>query len=152
MPMGWVMFFIGLVLPPAIGWWLILRRRADLPLSLLGLAALPMLVWATSLGAKIGPCHVGTCVSSTQHDRLAFAIAGIAVVAVSFGLLAVGQRLAGGIAVALGEVLGAVGVQKIDTAMLVALLILAAAAVAYIVFVTSSAREETRVPDFPPST
>ena len=67
------MLFIGIALPVPIGIWLIRSRRADLLLSLLGLAALPLIVWGASLGAKIGPCKVDGCMSSTQHSRLVFA-------------------------------------------------------------------------------
>jgi hypothetical protein len=148
--MGWLVFFIGLGLPVAIGWWLLVRRRADAPLSLLGLISLPILVWAAAIGAKIGPCKVGNCVSSTQHDRLVFAIVALALLVVAFGLLAYHQQLAGGSALVLAEVVGAIGVQKIDTTELITLLVIGAAALAYLLLVNARARAESRVPDFPP--
>jgi hypothetical protein len=148
--MGWVMFFVGLVLAPLIGWYLIGRRRADLPLTLLGLASVPMIVWGASLGAKIGPCKVGDCMSSGQHSRLVLVLVALGLLAVAFVLLALHRQLAGGGVLVVAEAVGAVGVQRVDTTALVALFLLGGAALLYLALTYAAQREATRVPDFPP--
>lgn len=144
------MLFVGLALPVPIGAWLIRGRRADLLLSLIGLASLPVLVWAGSLGAKIGPCEVGTCMSSSQHSHLVFALVALAVLLVSFGLLAVKQTRAGGAALVVSQLVGAFSVTTTDTASTVMLVIFALAAAGYLVAGYIAEREARRVPDFPP--
>src|SRR3954468_1295736 len=46
---GWVMLFVGLALPVLVGWLVIGKAHADVPLSLIGLTSLPLLVWGSSL-------------------------------------------------------------------------------------------------------
>jgi hypothetical protein len=145
------MFFIGLLLPLPIGRYLIRKARADLPLSLLGLASLPVLVWAASLGAKIGPCKVDGCMSSAEHSRLVFAIVAVVILLVAFGVLAVHQRMAGGGLLVVAELVGAFSIARVDTAVVVTLLMIAAAAAGYLVVQYTLAREATQVPDFPPA-
>jgi hypothetical protein len=149
--MGWLMLLVGLLLPPLVGWWLIGRRRADVPLSLLGLASLPLLVWAGAIAANVGPCDVGACVSSSQHSRLVLALVALAIVAVAFGLLGTGRLLAGGAALAVAEVVGAIAIKPIDTTSFVALLLIAAAALGYLVVAYTGRREVAKVPDYPPA-
>lgn len=144
------MFFVGLVLPPLIGWYLIGRRHADLPLTLLGLASVPMIVWGASLGAKIGPCKVGDCMSSSEHSRLVLVIVALGLLAVAFVLLGLRQQFPGGGMVVVAEAVGAIGVQRVDTTALVALFIVGAAALLYLVLTYAAQRESARVPDFPP--
>jgi hypothetical protein len=144
------MLAVGLLLAPLIGWWLITRRRADLPLSLLGLTSLPVLVWAGSLGAKIGPCDVPSCMSSAEHSRLVLALVALGILLVVLGLLGAHQPLAGGAALIVADVLGAFSIARTDTAILVMLIIFAAAAVGYLVSVYVARREALRVPDYPP--
>src|SRR3954464_4113816 len=108
------MLFVGLLLPLPIGAWLIRGRRADLPLSLIGLASLPVLVWAGSLGAKIGPCDVPGCMSSDQHSHLVFSLVALGLLLVSFGLLAVKQTRAGGAVLVLSLLVAAFSMTRTD--------------------------------------
>ena len=144
------MLFIGIALPVPIGIWLIRSRRADLLLSLLGLAALPLIVWGASLGAKIGPCKVDGCMSSTQHSRLVFGIVALVILLVAFGLLAYRYVRAGGAVLVVAEVVGAYSMTKTDTAAAITLLAFALAAAGYLLASYLSAREAGQVPDFPP--
>jgi hypothetical protein len=145
-----VLFFVGLVLPVPLGAWLIRKRRADLPLSLIGLASLPVLVWAGSLGAKIGPCDVGSCMSSAQHSRLVFGLVALGIIAVAFILLALKQMMAGGGVLVVAELVGAFAMTRTDTAAAVMLLLFALAAGGYMLGSYLAVREAKRVPDFPP--
>lgn len=148
--MGWLLFSIGLIAPVLVGWWLLGKRRANPLLSLLGLASLSLIVWAAALGAKIGPCKVGPCISSTQHSRLVFAIVALAILLVAFGLLAFGRVMLGGGALAVALLVGAYGNTKTDAAAAIMLLAFAMGAAIYLLVQYLLAREETRVPDFPP--
>lgn len=143
------MLVVGLVLPLLIGWWLVTRRRADLPLTLIGLASLPMLVWGGALGAKIGPCGVPDCMTSAQHSRLVFMLVAVGILLVAFALLAAQQLVAGGLVMVAAEVVAALGVKRVDTTAFVGLLILAGAAAGYLLLRYLRARAEARVPDFP---
>jgi ABC-type Na+ efflux pump permease subunit len=147
---GWLVFFIGLLAPVLIGWWLIGKRRANPLLSLLGLASLSVLVWAAALGAKIGSCKVGSCISTTQHNRLVFAIVALAILLVAFGLLAVGRMMLGGAALVVALLVGAYGNTTTDAVAAIMLLVFALGAAAYVLVQYLVAREERRVPDFPP--
>ena len=144
------MLFVGLLLPLAIGAWLIRARRADLLLSLIGLASLPVLVWAGSLGAKLGPCKVGNCMSSGQHSHLVIALVALGILLVSFGLLAVKQTRAGGAALVVALLVGAFSMTRTDTAAAVMLVIFALAAAGYLLAAYIAERDARRVPDFPP--
>ena len=144
------MLFVGLVLPLAIGAWLIRGRRADLLLSLIGLASLPVLVWAGSLGAKLGPCKVGNCMSSGQHSHFVIALVALGILLVSFGLLAVKQTRAGGAALVVALLVGAFSMTRTDTAAAVMLVIFALAAAGYLLAAYIAERDARRVPDFPP--
>jgi hypothetical protein len=147
---GWVLLFAGLLVPLAIGAWLIRSRGADLLLSLLGLASVPVLVWAGSLGAKIGPCKVGNCMSSGQHSHLVIGLVALGILLVSFGLLAVKQTRAGGAVLVVSQLVGAFSMTRTDTAAAVMLLIFALAAAGYMLATYLAEREARRVPDFPP--
>ena len=144
------MFFIGLIVPLPIGYLLIRKLHGDLPLSLLGLASLPVLFWGGSLGAKIGPCDVGDCMSSGQHSHLVISLIALGILVVSYVVLAYGQMVAGGIVLVVAQLVGAFGMTRTDTAAAVMLLILAAAAAGYLIFTYLAAREAKRVPDYPP--
>jgi hypothetical protein len=149
--MGWLMLVVGLALPPLIGWWLLTRWRADVPLTLIGLVSLPMLVWGGALGAKIGPCDVPDCMTSSEHRGLVLVLVALAILLVAFALLAAQQLVAGGLVLAAAEVVAAIGVKRVDTTMFVALLVLAALACGYLLLRYVRARAEARVPDFPPA-
>jgi ABC-type Na+ efflux pump permease subunit len=147
---GWLAFFIGLVAPVPIGWWLIGKRRANALLSLLGLASLSVIVWAAALGAKVSSCKVGSCISSSQHNRLVIAIVALAILLVAYGLLAVGRTMLGGGTLAVALLVGAFGNTKTDTAAAIMLLVFAIGAAIYVLVQHVVARDEQRVPDFPP--
>jgi hypothetical protein len=148
--MGWVLLFIGLLLPPLIGWLLIRRFRADLALTLLGLASLPVLFWGFALWTKIGPCKVGSCLSSGEHGRLVFAIAALVVLLAAFALIAAKNVLAGGAALVLAEALGAVSLARIDNTATIMIILIGLAAAGYLaVFRSGLARTQT--PDYPPA-
>jgi hypothetical protein len=146
------MLFVGLALPLVVGWWALGKTKADRALVLLGLVSLPLLVWAASLGLKIGPCDVPECMSSTQHSHYIFSIIGLVVVLAGFVVLSREQRVAGGILVVIGQLLGAYSMIHTDTASLITFLILAAAAGGYLYVRYRLAHEaDSRVPDFPPT-
>ncbi len=148
--MGWFLFFVGLVVAPLAGWFLIVKRRADLLLTLLGAASIPPLVWGASLGAEIGPCGVPDCMGSAEHSRLVLSIPALALVLVALGLLAAGRLFAGGGVLVVGEALGGFSTQRTDTAVLVALFLLGAGALVYLAILYFGQRDELRVPDYPP--
>jgi hypothetical protein len=145
------MLFVGMLVPLPLAWYLIAKARADLLLSLLGLISLPLLIWGASLGAKIGPCEVGDCMSSTQHSHLVVAIAALVILAVAFFLLARHMVYPGGIALVVAELVGVYSMLKTDAAAAFTFAILAAGAAAYLGARYSAAREAARVPDFPPA-
>ncbi len=145
------MLFVGFLLPVPVAWWLIGKARADLLLSLIGLTSLPLLVWGGALGAKIGPCDVGDCMSSTQHSHLVVAIVALVILAVAFVLLARSQQMIGGGVLVLAELVGAYSMLKTDAAAAITLLFFAAGAAAYLYVQYRLAHEATRVPDFPPA-
>jgi hypothetical protein len=144
------MLFVGLLAPVLIGWWLLGKRRGNALLSLLGLAGFPLIVWGASLGAKVGPCDVPDCMTSTQHSQLVFSIVSLVIVLAAFGLLAWHRATAGGIVLIVGLAVGAYSLAKTDLAGLITLLALAAGAAAYLLIVYFTDREAKRVPDFPP--
>jgi hypothetical protein len=145
------MLFVGILLPVLGAWWLLGRVHADLALSLIGLTSLPALVWAGSLGAKIGPCKVGDCMSSTQHSHLVIAIVAFVLVLVSFVLLSMSRQLLAGAVLIVSQLVGAYSMLKTDTAAAVMLLVFAALAAVYVAYRLAAQRDETRVPDFPPA-
>jgi len=144
------MFFVGLVLPLPIGVFLIRIRRADLPLSLIGLVSVPVLTWGAALGLKIGPCDVGDCMSHTQHDHLVIAIVAFGLLIAAFAVLAFVGKTAGGGLLIVAQLVGAYSMIKTDTAAAVMLLILAVAAAGYLIAGYVAEREAQRVPDYPP--
>jgi hypothetical protein len=144
------MLFVGLLLPLPIGAWLIRARGADLFLSLIGLASLPVLVWGGSLGAKIGPCDVPSCMSSGQHSHLVISLVALGILLVSFGLLAVKQTRAGGAVLVLSLLVAAFSMTRTDAVASVMFLIFALAAGGYLLATYLAERDATRVPDFPP--
>jgi len=144
------MFFVGLVLPVPIAFFLIRIRRADLPLSLIGLASLPVLTWGAALGLKIGPCEVGPCMSHTQHTHLVIAIVAFGLLIAAFAVLAFVGKVAGGGVLIVSQLVGAYSMLKTDTAAAVMLLLFAAAAAGYLIAGFMAAREAQRVPDYPP--
>jgi hypothetical protein len=145
------MLFIGLLVPIPVGYLLIGRRRADVPLSLIGLTSLPLLVWGASLGASIGPCSVPSCVSHTEHSRLVVSIAALGILLIAFVLLGLRRFWPGGIVLVAAELVGAYSMIKTDTAIVITLLILAGLAAGYLIYRSMDELEESRVPDFPPS-
>ena len=145
------MFFVGLALPVVVGSWLIGKAHADVLLSLLGLTSLPLLVWGSSLGAKIGPCDVPTCMSSTQHSHFVISIVALVIVGGGFVALAMGRRMIGGLIVALGQFVGAYSMLKTDTASAITFIILGLAALGYLYVQYRLEHEADRVPDFPPA-
>jgi hypothetical protein len=145
------MLFVGILLPVLGAWWLLGRVHADLALSLIGLTSLPALVWASSLGAKIGPCKVGDCMSSTQHSHLVIAIVAFVLVLVSFALLSMSRPLIGGVVLIVSQLVGAYSMLKTDTAALAMLLVFAALATVYVAIRFTTQRQAGRVPDFPPA-
>jgi hypothetical protein len=150
--MGWVMLFVGLLLPVPIGLWLIGKRHANVPLSLIGLVSLPLLIWAASLAAKIGPCDTGgadPCMSSSEHSRLLFSLPALALLLVAFGLLAFWRLVPAAAAMIVGLILAAISVTKTDTPIAITFAVLAAGAAAYLVSVYAG-RETSQVPDYPP--
>jgi hypothetical protein len=148
--MGWVMMFVGLILPVFVGGWLIGKRRANVVLSLLGLIALPLVLWSASLYLKIGPCGVPDCMTSSEHSRLVLSIPGIVLLVGSYALLATKRDTAGVAALVLGFVLCAIGVAKTDKTITITLVILAVAAIGYVAYGYAN-REESQVPDYPPA-
>lgn len=144
------MLFVGLFAPVLIGWWLIGKRRANTLLSLLGLAGLPVIIWGASLGAKVGPCDVPDCMSSTQHSHLVVAIVSLVLVLGSFGLLAIGRSMLGGVLLTVALLVGAYSMASTDLAALIMLVAFAFGAAAYVFIVWWTDREAQRVPDFPP--
>jgi hypothetical protein len=146
------MLFVGFLVPVPIAWWLIAKTRADIPLTLIGLTSLPLLVWSASLGAKVGPCDVPDCISSTQHSHLVVSIAGLVVVLAAFVVLSTGRRMAGGLLLTAGQLVGAYSMLKTDRASAITFLILGLAAASYL-FVQYRLAHEARgvVPDFPPA-
>jgi hypothetical protein len=145
------MLFVGLFLPIPVGYLVIGWRHADVPLSLFGLTSLPLLVWGASLGASIGPCGVPSCVSHTEHSRLVISIAALVILVVAFVLLGLQRFWPGGIVLVVAELVGAYSMIKTDTAIVITLLILAGSAVGYLIYRSMDELEESRVPDFPPS-
>lgn len=145
------MLFVGLLVPVLVGSWLIGKAHADLPLSLIGLTSLPLLVWGSSLGAKIGSCDVPTCMTSTQHSHLVISIVALVIMAAAFVALSRGQQMVGGLIVALGQFVGAYSMLKTDAASAITFLILGAAALGYVFVQYRLAHEAQRVPDYPPS-
>jgi hypothetical protein len=144
------MFFVGLVLPVPVGVWLIRMRRGDLPLSLIGLASLPVLTWGAALGLKIGPCKVGPCMSHTQHNHLVISIVAFVLLIVAFAVLGLVNKTAGGGVLIVAQLVGAYSMLKTDAAAAVMLLIFAAAAAGYLIAGYMATREAQRVPDYPP--
>lgn len=144
------MLFVGFLAPVPIAYWVIGKRRADVTLTLLGLTALPMLVWGASLGAEIGPCSVPDCMSSSQHDQFVITIVSLVLVLGAFGLLATGRVQLGGIVLVIGQVVGAYSMTKTDVVITVTLIVLAVAAAAYVIYRRGEALETPRVPDYPP--
>jgi hypothetical protein len=148
---GWAFFFIGLVIPVPIGYWLLRKRRADVPLSLVGLATLPVIFWGASLGAKIGPCGVPDCMSHTQHNHLVWSIASLVILGAAFVVLAMHRKMIGGCVMIVGELVGAYSMLKTDVAAAVMILIFAASIGIYVGGNYLVEREEKRgIPDFPP--
>lgn len=147
---GWLLFFVGLVAPVVIGWWLIGKRRANTLLSLLGLASLPVAIWGASLGAKIGSCGVPDCMSSTQHNHLVITIVSLVLVLASLGLLATRRTLLGGLLLTVALLVGAYSMLHTDSAALVMLLVFAGGTAAYVFIGWLAEREAARVPDYPP--
>jgi hypothetical protein len=146
-----VLLVVGIVVTPLAGWLLLSRFRADLALSLLGVAALPVLVWAASLGAELGPCGVPDCMSSAQHSQLVVSIVALVILVGSFVLLALGHVQWGGIVLTIAQLVGAFSLLKTDLAASVMLIIFAALAASYVTYQFLSSRETTRIPDFPPT-
>jgi|SRR5689334_24629852 hypothetical protein len=145
------MFFVGLVLPLPLGAWLIRKRRADLPLSLIGLASVPVLLWGAALGAKIGPCKVGPCMTHTQHSHLEVAIAAFVILLVAFGVLGqLHQKFAGGGVLIVSQLVGAYSMLKTDVAAAVMLVLFALSAGGYLLGNYLADKDAKRVPDFPP--
>jgi hypothetical protein len=147
---GWLLFFIGLIAPVLIGWWLLGKRGANPLLSVLGLASLSLMIWAASLGAKIGSCKVGDCMSSTEHNRLVISIVALAILLVGFGLLAFGRTMLGGGALLVALLVGAYGTTKTDIPAAIMLLLFALGTAVYLLVQYLAARDAARVPDFPP--
>jgi hypothetical protein len=147
--MGWVMFLLGLALPVPIGAFLIGKRRANLPLTLLGLIALPLVLWSASLYLKIGPCGVPDCMTSSEHSQLVLSVPGLVFLVGGYVLLAVRQTWAAGAALILSFILTALGVAKTDRTVTVTLFILAAAGIGYMINLYMN-REDMTVPDYPP--
>jgi len=145
------MLFIGLLVPIPAGYLLIKWRRADVPLTLIGLTSLPLLIWGASLGAKIGPCDVPECMSKTEHSHLVISIVALAILVIAFVLLALRQFWPGGIVLVIAELVGAYSMIKTDTPITVTLIILAAAAAGYLLARYLAIREAARVPDYPPA-
>jgi uncharacterized membrane protein YbjE (DUF340 family) len=143
------MLFVGLLLPLPIGTWLI-RRRADLFLSLVGLASVPVIVWSASLGAKIGPCDVPSCMSHTQHSHLVLAIVALVILLGSFVALAMHQRTIGGSLLVVAELVSAYSMLKTDAAAVVMHVIFGLSAAGYLLGNYLADRDAKRVPDFPP--
>lgn len=149
--MGWVFFFLGLVIPLPIGYWLLRTRRADVPLSLVGLATLPVIFWGASLGAKIGPCGVPDCMSHTQHSHLVVAIAALVILAGAFVVLGMHRKMIGGAVLIVAELVAAYSMLKTDLAAAVMLVIFAASCGIYVGGNYLVEREDKRgIPDFPP--
>ena len=146
------MFAVGLVAPVLIGWWLIGKRHANTLLSLLGLAALPVIIWGASLGAKVGPCGVPDCMSSTQHSHLVVAIVSLVLVLGSCALLAIGRSTLGGVLLTVALLVGAYSMAGTDLAALIMLVVFALGAAAYVFIVWWTDRAAARVPDYPPVT
>jgi hypothetical protein len=142
--------FIGLLVPLPIGIWLIRTRRADVPLSLVGLASLPVIVWGAALGAKIGPCDVPSCMSHTQHSHLVWSIVALGILAVAFVILGMHRKMFGGGVLIVAQLVAAYSMLKTDVAAAVMILIFAASVGIYVGGNYLVEREEKRVPDFPP--
>lgn len=147
--MGWVMFLLGLALPVPVGMFLIGKRRANLPLTLLGLVALPLVLWSASLYLEIGPCGVPDCMSSTEHSRLVLAVPGLVLLVAGYVLLAIRQTWAAAASLILSFLLTGIGVAKTDRTVAVTLFILTAAGIGYLVHMYTS-RADMTVPDYPP--
>jgi hypothetical protein len=146
------MLFVGLALPVLVGWLVLGKAHADVPLSLIGLTSLPLLVWGSSLGAKIGPCDVPTCMTSTQHSHFVISIVALVIVAVGFVALTRAPRVVGGLIIALGQFVGAYSMLTTDTASAITFIILGVAALGYLYVQYRLEHEADRVPDFPPAT
>jgi hypothetical protein len=143
------MFLIGLALPVPIGMFLIGKRRANLLLTLLGLVALPLVLWSASLYLKIGPCGVPDCMSSSEHSQLVLSVPGLVLLVAGYVLLAIRRTWAAGAALILSFLLTAIGVAKTDRTVTVSLCLLAATAIGYLVYLYAN-RVDTTVPDYPP--
>jgi hypothetical protein len=143
------MFLIGLALPVPIGMFLIGKRRANLVLTLLGLVALPLVLWSASLYLKIGPCGVPDCMSSSEHSQLVLSVPGLVLLVAGYVLLAIRRTWAAGAALILSFLLTAIGVAKTDRTVTVSLCLLAATAIGYLVYLYAN-RVDTTVPDYPP--
>ena len=148
--MGWVMFLVGLVLPVPVGMFLIGKRRANIWLTLLGLVALPLVLWSASLYLKIGPCGTPDCMTNSEHSRLVLSVPGIVLLVGGYALLAIKQTYAGGVSLILSFLLTGVGVAKTDSTITVTFAILAAAAAGYLIHLYIN-RVDTTVPDYPPA-
>ena len=146
------MLFVGLALPVLVGWLVIGKAHADLPLSLIGLISLPLLWWGSSLGAKIGPCEVPTCMTSNQHSHFVISIVALVIVAVGFVALTRAPRIVGGLIIALGQFVGAYSMRPTDTASAITFIILGLSALGYLYVQYRLEHEADRVPDFPPAT
>jgi hypothetical protein len=145
------MFLVGLLVPLPIGAWLIRKRRADVPLSLIGLASVPVIVWGASLGAKIGPCGVPDCMSHTQHSHLVWSIISLGLLLAGFAVLGIVHRMmVAGSLIVVGLLVGAYSMLKTDIAAAIMILIIAGFAVIYVGGNYLVEREDKRVPDFPP--
>lgn len=145
------MLFVGLALPVLIGWWLLGRTPADRALTLIGLVSLPLLVWGASLGAKIGPCEVPACMTSTQHSHLVISIVALVIALVAFVALSMGRRVVGGLILALAQLVGTYSMLKTDVAAAITFLLLGVAAVAYLYVHYRLEHEADYVPDYPPA-
>ena len=143
------MFLVGLALPVPIGMFLIAKRRANLPLTLLSLGSLPLVLWSASLYLKIGPCGVPDCMTPTQHSQLVLAVPGIVLLVAGYVLLAIRQTWAAGVSLTLSFLLTGIGVAKTDKTVAVTLFILTGAAGAYLVHMYTN-RADMTVPDYPP--
>jgi hypothetical protein len=147
---GWFLFFVGVVVAPLLGWFVIVKRHGDLLLTLIAAATIPPLVWGASLGAKIGDCGVPDCMSSAEHSRLVLSIPALALLLIALALLATGRLFAGGGVLVVAEALGGFSTQRTDSAVMVALFLLGAGALAYLAILYFGQRDELRVPDYPP--
>jgi hypothetical protein len=145
------MLFVGLLLPIPVGYFLIGKRRASVPLTLFGLISLPLLVWGASIGVGIGPCSVPSCISHTQHSHLVITVVALVILVVAFVLLGLRYFWPGGVVLVVAELVGAYSMTKVDTPITITLIILAGLAIAYLIYRYMEELPESRVPDYPPT-